>query len=100
MSSFLGAQPSSGKPGALEAAHDVVACPRHPPHQTGEIVVDHDDQRPLIDCVMPFRDPTSGIAAWKGRVETRLVAVMSGDVRIPGVQVTHGWNDDLRREWQ
>src|SRR5256885_5972156 len=42
-------EPSSGEPRPAQPAHDVRVVAHHAPHQSATIVLDHRDDRPLID---------------------------------------------------
>lgn len=62
-------QPSPRKTCAPQAADDVRAISRELPQQAATIIFDHQDDRPLIEPVMPQRDPPAIKIAGISRVQ-------------------------------
>src|SRR5262245_60094471 len=57
-----GSQPTSSEPPALkprpaQAGHDVLGVAHDVPDQSGAIVFDHENHRPLVDAKVKRRDP-------------------------------------------
>jgi hypothetical protein len=50
-------QPAARKPRPAQARHDIWTAPHQSPDQPGAVVLDHQNDRPLIECEVIFRDP-------------------------------------------
>src|SRR5688500_2046788 len=50
-------EPSPGKPSLPQSSPDVRATPHEVPQQTGSVVLDHHDDRTLVQSVVPRADP-------------------------------------------
>src|SRR6266576_6705457 len=50
ISTFALRQPSTSEPSSLESPNDVWICAHHAPHEIGAVVLDHRQNRSLIDA--------------------------------------------------
>src|ERR1700690_2850048 len=55
----FGFEPSAGETRFPQSAPDVRASPHEIPHQTGSVVLDHHDDRTLIQTVIQRADPVA-----------------------------------------
>ena len=78
------------------------AFPHQSPDQAGTVVFDHHDDRPLVEAVVPFRDPSFGLVLVRPErwVEAAFEAVLTGDFRIIIIDPFESWQDYLRSERQ
>src|SRR5678815_5158334 len=76
-------------------AHDV-------PEETRPIILDHHNDRPLIDSEVIRCDPPTSrtIRDNKRLIERRLEAIFSSHSQIHLCKMFHGWNDDFRSKRQ
>jgi hypothetical protein len=103
-------EPAALEPGALEAEADVLVALHDVPDQLGAVVLDHRDDRALVDAEIVAGDPadTANAAAVPQRhvvVEARIErieeAVLAVDVRaVALVHFLRRGDHDLRRERQ
>ena len=54
-------KPAAGKSAGPESGHDVATAAQQLPHQSRFVVLDHQDDRPLIETAVPGRNP----ALWR-----------------------------------
>src|SRR5438876_11949778 len=57
ISTFALRQPSTSKPSSLQSADNVGIPPNHAPHEIGAVVLDHRQNRPLIDAEVVDVEP-------------------------------------------
>jgi len=94
-------QPTSREPRTPQARDEVRTAPHQVPNQTGAVVLDHQDDRPLIEGEMIARDPTMLRTRYrKGRVETAHEPVLIFHVRVSFLAVPERREHDLRCERQ
>src|SRR5688500_11842551 len=95
-------QPATTKARAPQTCYDVGTAPHKAPEQSCTIVLEHQNDRPLIEREVVFGDPgrTSGVATRKRRIETTDEPVFVFHVRVRLGTVREGGKHDLRSEWQ
>src|SRR5712691_7518379 len=57
ISTFALRQPSTSEPSSLESPNNVGIPPHHAPHEIGAVVLDHRQNRPLIDAEVVDVEP-------------------------------------------
>src|SRR3989442_2082986 len=92
-------QPAAAESRALESLNDVRIAAHHPPHQSGSIVLDHRENRSLIDAEIIDVEPTE----WAGRGERGIERVEEavGREQLGAVDPAHReerWDRVLGRE--
>jgi hypothetical protein len=50
-------EPATGESGGPESGHDMAAATQQFPHQSRTVVLDHHDDRPLVEAAVPGGDP-------------------------------------------
>src|SRR5690349_9611949 len=95
----LPGEPSACEARAAQPAHDVWVAPHRVPHEPRAIVLDHRDDRSLIDSQVVDVEPAGGARLCERRVER--VAEAVGREKRTAVGLAHGVQGryrDLRRE--
>src|SRR4030095_16977828 len=84
-------EPSAGETGLPQSAPDVWNTPHEFPRQTGSVVLNHHDDRPLVQSVVQRADPIA--AGW---IQTGAQAVFAAQVGMYAHKLSKRVRDKLR----
>src|SRR6266516_4756847 len=95
-------EPTASEAGAAKARNEIGAAAHEAPEEAGAIVLDHQDDRPVIQPEVTRRDPAAGLSGIgrEGRIECRLEAVRARFAQAQLIDVPDRWKHDLRCEWE
>src|SRR6185295_16380392 len=87
-------EPPAGESRLPQSAPDVRASPHEIPHQTGPLVLDHHDDRTLIQTVIQWADPVA-----EGRIQAGAQAVFAAQVGMAAHQLAKRVNNKFGCKW-
>src|SRR4029453_3742054 len=99
---FPDSYPPPGKAGPPQTANDRRTTPHGVPKQTSAVILDHQNDRPLVDSKMIRRHPPAGWAVFHhiSLIERRLKPINLRHAQMHLCKVADRRNDDLRCEWE
>src|ERR1019366_5594775 len=96
----LSEQPAVGKSGAAQPAADIRALPYQFPNQPRAIVLDHQNDDPLVEPEIALGDPAGWPIARQSRVESARQSRILDHFWIARAKMAQRRQSNFRREWQ
>src|ERR1044071_5538220 len=86
ISALYSAQPTTSKSGAPQSLNNVRTATHQPPKKTRAIILDHHDDRPLVQAEVATRNPSLSLPSFERRVVAALESVLVRDLGIVFVE--------------
>ena len=95
-------QPAAPKARAAQAFNDRLAAARQVPNQLATVVLNHENNRSLVDSEVIRRNPPAGwaILIRKRLIKRRFETVQAVLAHVHLSEVAKRRDDDLRRKWE